>query len=186
MLAVPTAIAVLFFQEAEWLEGALALTLLAPLYAFYSDKSRSVQCRPRGVLAPLDGWVLHRRECHDPILGREAIRIVLRVTRFGGYCVRAPVEGTVVAVPDGSLSGVSCIRTDEGEAVVLRARSWFFWWKPVLARIGERLGQGRRCGLRRLTREIEVLVPAAARVEVEVGQKVRSGQTVLATLLRKA
>jgi phosphatidylserine decarboxylase len=52
--------------------------------------------------------------------------------------------------------------------------------------VGERVGQGRRCGLRRLAREIELIVPAGWRVDVQLGQRVRSGQTLLATMLRKS
>lgn len=165
----------------------LAATL--PLAArFCADPRHGVACKARGVLAPFDGRVIHRRECHDEVLGREAIRLTLRASLWGSYCLRAPIGGTVVAVPgQRSGTGASRIRTDEGEDIVLRvSRGHMLGTRPVMVPVGERVGQGRRCGLRRLAREVEILLPAGSRVEVQLGQRVRSGETLLATLLRKA
>lgn len=178
-------IAVLLLRAGADLLALLALILAGTLAIVFADADREINCKPRGVLAPLDGTVIQRRECHDPLLSREAIRIVLRVAPFGGYCLRAPLEAELVSTPDDR-AHASRLQSDEGEDVVLRVvRGALFGSHPVLARLGERVGQGRRCGLRRLARTLEILVPASARVEVAVGQKVRSGQTVLATLLRK-
>ena len=164
----------------------LALPFLVLLFLairFYADAQPQVESRPRGVLAPADGVVIHRRECHDPVLGREAIRIVLKPRILGGYCLRAPVTGHVAPV---GAERASRIRTEDGQDVVVRVtRGLTGSARPVMMPVGERVGQGRRCGLRRLAREIELLVPADSRVEVRLGQQVRSGQTVLATMLKK-
>lgn len=154
---------------------------------FWADPRHGIACKPRGVLAPVDGIVVHRRECHDPVLGREAIRIAIRTAWWGGYCLRAPIAGEVVALPVGITERASRIRADEGQDVVLRAtRGGLLGARPVMAEVGDRLGQGRRCGLRRMAREIELLIPAGSRVEVQIGQRVRSGETLLATMLRKS
>lgn len=169
--------------------ASAALAFAVPAAArFWADTRHGVACKPRGVMAPLDGTVIHRRECHDPILGREAIRIVLRTSWWGGYCLRAPIAGEVVALPPTvTAPATSRIQGDDGDEVLIRvSRGALLGARPVMVGVGERVGQGRRCGLRRLAREVEVLVPAASRVEVKLGQRVRSGETLLATLLRKA
>lgn len=154
---------------------------------FYADLRHGVSCKPRGVLSPVDGVVIHRRECHDPILGREAIRIVVRTSWWGGYCLRAPVAGEVMSLPPGTTGLASRIRTEDGGDLMIRVtRGALFGAPPVMMGVGERVGQGRRCGLRRLAREIEVLVPMGSRVEVQIGTRVRSGETLLATMLRKS
>ena len=153
---------------------------------FYADTAHGVVCKPRGILAPVDGTVVYRRECHDPVLGREAIRIVLRTSWWGGYCVRAPIAGEIVPLPRGTESGVSRIRSEDGQDVVMRAsRGSLLGARPVMVAVGERVGQGRRCGLRRLAREIEIMIPAGSRMDVQLGERVRSGETLLATMLRK-
>lgn len=167
--------------------SALLAAALPAAARFCADPRHGVACKPRGLLAPVDGYVVHRRECHDEVLGREAIRLTLRTRLWGSYCLRAPIGGMVVALPGRNRSEVSRIRTDEGEDVLLRvSRGHLLGAHPVMVPVGERVGQGRRCGLRRLAREIEILLPAGTRVEVRLGQRVRSGETLLATLLRKA
>lgn len=154
---------------------------------FWADPKHGVACKPRGVLAPVDGTVVHRRECHDPVLGREAIRIVIRTSLLGGYCVRAPIAGEVVPLPSTAVGAASRIRADEGQDLVLRVtQGAMLGARPVMVALGDRVGQGRRCGLRRLAREIELMIPAGSRVEVQIGQRVRSGETLLATMLRKS
>lgn len=165
---------------------AVLFALPAPVVARYTrDLDRHSPAKPLGVLAPVDGRVCFRRECHDPWLGREAIRIGIAISFWSSYLLRAPVEGTVESVP-GAPRGVSRIRTGEGEDIlIVVARGWLFGARPVWLPFGERLGQGKPCGLRRLALQIDVYLPAAARVEVAPDQTIRCGETVLATLLRR-
>lgn len=166
---------------------ALLLVLaLAPLAAFFSESRRKVPGKPLAILAPIDGTVVRRRECHDDVLQREAVRILIRVDPWGGYCFRSPMEGEVYLVSGWPNRRVSAIRADEDDRVILRVtRGTLLGARPVWLPFGERVGQGRRCGVRRLARELEMLLPPNVRVEVELGAQVRAGETVLATILRK-
>jgi phosphatidylserine decarboxylase len=167
------------------LAGWCVLALLLPLAAFFVDRGRSVPSKPRGVLAPVDGHVIYRREAHDPLLDRESIRIGIRVSWWGSYALRSPVEGEVDVVDD-SRHRASIIRTDEGEHFVIQVRRGsLFGALPVWVPVGDRVGQGRRCGLRRFAREIDLYLPAGARVEVPLGSRVRCGQTLIATIVRR-
>ena len=153
---------------------------------FCHDMPRHSAARPLGVLAPVDGVVSFRRECHDPYLGREAIRIGITVSPWGNYLLRVPVEGRVQAVSGGSRR-VSHLRTDEGEDIlVVVAKGTLLGAWPVWAPIGQRMGQGKLCGVRRFAKIIELYLPADSRVEVALGQTIRCGETVLATLLRRS
>lgn len=173
------------------LGGALlpSLALLAAMPAaagFCFDPAHGVSSKPRGILSPVNGTVIHRRECHDPVLGREAIRLVIRTSWWGGYCLRAPISGLVAPLPADIARQISRLRSDDGDELLIEAqRGALFGARPVMVPLGERVGQGRRCGLRRLARELVVVIPAGARVEVGLGSRVRSGQTLLATLLRR-
>lgn len=184
-LCVLLAVALFAFFDGDWV--ALALALLATLLVgfYFRDAPRNTTAKPTGLLAPVDGTVSFRRECHDPWLGREAIRIGITVPLFCNYLLRAPVEGEVTAI-EGAPKRVSCIRTDEGESVVVVAGAWaLLGARPVWPAFGDRVGQGRICGARRLARTIEVYLPTDCRVEVQLGQQIRCGETVLATLLRR-
>ena len=186
MLIVLLSLAAFLALESAAPLAALAFALPMPLVARYTrDLDRHSPAKPRGVLAPVDGRVCFRRECHDAWLGREAIRIGIAVGLWSSYVLRAPVEGEMLSVP-GAGRAVSRIRTDEGEDIlVVVARGWLFGARPVWVPFGERLGQGKPCGLRRLALQIDVYLPADSRVEVAPDQTIRCGETVLATLLRR-
>lgn len=184
-LCLLLAAALFAFFGSSWV--LLSLLLMAVLLTgiYFRDAPRNTTARPTGLLAPVDGTVSFRRECHDPWLGREAIRIGITVPLFCNYLLRAPVEGEVTAV-EGAPKRVSCIRTDEGESVLIVAGPLaLLGASPVWPAFGDRVGQGRICGARRLARCIEVYLPADCRVEVQLGQQIRCGETVLATLLRR-
>lgn len=187
VLAVLAVASTVAWLNAAFQTSIVLALLVIPAALFFADTARKVPSRPRGVLAPVDGTVIHRRECHDPIVLREAIRVTLAVDFWGGYCLRAPLEGEVLAPPPGTdRASMSRIQTDEGDDVlIVLARGWMFGARPVRLPYGARVGQGRRCGLRRLARQIDIYLPANARVEVQLGQRVRCGETTLATLLRK-
>lgn len=184
LLLLVTGLWALFSER--WLPLGVIVIALGLAIAFFRDLPRHSPAKPLGVLAPVDGTVSFRRECHDPHLGREAIRIGITVPLFCNYLLRAPVEGEVFAVEDAprSLSGLC---TDEGEAILVALRSGsLLGASPVWDAVGHRVGQGRLCGARRLARVIDVYLPAGSRVEVQLGQTVRCGETVLATLLRRS
>lgn len=171
--------------ECWWLLAVTAL-LFVVAAVFFHDAPRRTVAKPSGILTPSDGVVSYRRECHDPYLGREAIRIGITVPFFANYLLRAPVEGEVTAI-EGAPRRISCIRTDEGESVLIVVRGgWLLGAKPVWADFGERIGQARICGARRLATVLDVYLPSDCRVEVQLGQTLRCGETVLATLLRRS
>ncbi len=170
----------------SWLLLGFSLLLFVAGCVFFHDAPRNTPAKPLGILAPTDGVVSFRRECHDPYLSREAIRIGITVPFFSNYLLRAPIEGEVTAI-EGAPRKVSCIRTDEGESIlIVVSRGWLLGVRPVWASFGDRVGQGRICGARRLSRVIDVYLPADCRVEVQLGQPLRCGETVLATLLRRS
>ncbi len=169
----------------QWLSLGFCVSLALVAAIFFYDAPRKVSAKPLGILAPVDGIVSFRRECHDPYLMREAIRIGITLPFFANYLLRAPVEGVVIAI-DTAAKPVSCIRTDEQQSIlIVCAKGSLLGMRPVWAGFGRRVGQGRLCGARRLARVIDVYLPMDCRVEVQLGQPIRCGETVLATLLRR-
>ena len=166
------------------------LVLMAVSVLFFRDSPRNVPAEPLSVIAPVDGTVIHRRECYDPYLDREAVKVAIRVNPFGAYLLRSPVEGTVLELAGETverLGGVaSMIRTDEGDELVMAIRyGTLFGARPCRNGYGERVGQGRCCGNRRMARRVELFLPVNSRMEVELGDHVRAGACVLAKLVHK-
>ena len=166
------------------------LLVMAYLAAFFHEPDRRVPSQPLAVIAPTDGKVIEVGNGRDPFLDREALRVCLRVNRLGAYFLRSPSEGTVLEIPAEArqaFPGVATwIRTDEADDIVLAVRSGsLFGANPCTARYGERVGQGRRCGLRRLAQQVEIYLPSSSRLEIGEGSVVQAGCDKLATLVRK-
>lgn len=171
-----------------WALPLLVLLVLSALY--FRDSPRNVPAEPLAIIAPVDGTVVHRRECYDPFLDREAIKVSIRVDLLGAYLMRSPVEGTVLELTGeavDTLDGVaSRIRTDEGDDLIMVIRRGsLFGAHPCRSNFGERVGQGRCCGQRRLARRVDLYLPVNSRVEIELGDHVRAGACVLAKLVHK-
>ena len=168
---------------------AAALTAVL-LYFVFRDPERRVPASALGVVSPVDGIVAALETVSTGALQGDAHQLVIRVSVFGTYAARSPVEGTVrslasAAAEDGGdyATNALWVQTDEGDDVVMGFRRFFFGVPPKsFARYGERLGQGQRCAYLRLARHVVLHLPADSRMNVSVGQRVKAGCDLLATL----
>lgn len=191
-----------------YIYGLALLTILAIVFSFYilagfsfiffllviylfRGSERVIPPSPLAVVAPVDGIVTLVQTCQDRYLNREAIRIVLKPNLLGEYVVRGPIEGKIknhwVRERGGKTKILAreysyWVQTDEKDdvIVVLRPRLWLkpVWYIPV----GERVGQGQRCGFLSFGGKIEVIIPSGSRPEVVKGDRVQCGSDILATL----
>jgi len=190
-------IAVVLVLAGAW-PYSVPMLLLALVTAYlYRDLPRRIPPKPNALVSPLDGTILAVETCQDPYVEREALRIEAITHWYGPFVLRSPMEGKVVEQwfspgarnEDGTRSApmmAMWIRSDEDDdlVMVVTPRS------PRLrmscrAHAGERVGQGRRCGFIPLGARIEVFLPMNSRVQVEVGQQVTAGDSILAQLLHK-
>lgn len=169
-----------------WVPVPLFLFVLA--YLVFRDPHRAVPPRALGIVSPVDGRVVEVRSGPATAEGAKHRRVLIRIDALGTYAARAPVEGYVrdPAASDaaaGFPSNALWIQTDEGDDVAMHFQGYRFGLAPrALTRYGERLGQGERCAYLRLVRDVELLVPAASKLDVEPGQRVTAGSDVLGTL----
>ena len=78
------------------------------------------------------------------------------------------------------------IQTDEEDDVVLVMRGLLVSRRlRCTTQVGERIGQGQRCGLVQFTATAEVLVPVNSRLATTRGSVVRSGSDIIASLVHK-
>jgi phosphatidylserine decarboxylase len=160
------------------------------LYMIFRDPQRVVSPAPLGVVSPVDGTIVETVRSDSSLLDGEVNRISIRVTSFGTYTARAPVEGKIMdlhALAGASSSAVDAaglwVLTDEGENVILQFRGNRLRLAPrAFLRYGERVGQGQRCAYLRLTKFADVELPGDARILVEKGQRVSAGTDLLAKL----
>jgi len=191
--------------------AALAVGLLAgwwwsvPLWIaalfvlqFFRDPPREIPGTERTVVSPADGRIVAVEKTDDPYLGREARKVSVFMNVFNVHANRAPVDGEVrerwysagsflnAALDKASLENernALWLRTPGGADVTcvqiagLVARRILCYVKA-----GDRVRRGERFGFIRFGSRVDVYLPLAATVKVELGETVRCGATVLAEL----
>jgi len=170
--------------------GLFAIALLIVLIFFFRDPPREIPSVPLAVLSPVDGRVIGVEFTDKGVLERESAHVTIRVDNFGAYTARSPVEGKVLNLQDNFSAGSRLlgvnglwVRTDEKDDVVVMMKAPRGLRPKSFIGYGERLGQGQPFGFIRLTRRVEVYFPLNSRVEVSVGDYVRAGNDILATLV---
>lgn len=180
---------------------ALLLWLLAlALGHLLWETKREVPSLPLGLVSPVDGRVRLADTVWDPWLKREAICIGIRLPPLGFAPLRSPTEGKVMeyrqandvyhgdsytVAPTGkTVCRALWVRTDEGDDVVFIITSQSRFHRLLSdIQIGQRIGQGQRCGYIFFGSRVDVLAPDNSRVETRKGEKILGGEGVVATLI---
>ena len=159
--------------------------------AFFRDPERVIPSLPGTVVSPADGRVMGVVE-ED---GRWRISIFLSV--FNVHVNRAPVGGKVSAVTytPGQFRAAyrqDASRVNEANSLTLEHHQHCIVVKQIAGLIARRivcrvqagavLEKGQRYGLIRFGSRTDLVLPHEAEVTIRVGDNVRGGETVLATL----
>lgn len=177
---------------------ALPFWLLA-LFCLYlfRDPDRDVPSLPLAIVSPADGSVISVEQVEDPYIKRPAICIKVQMSFWGTYITRSPTEGKIIerwfSAPlkdknkDLDIASYGLwVQTDEKDDVVLVMTRRSALNMPLCyVQSGERIGQGQRCGLIRFGSDLQVYVPDNSKIEVQPGDKVQAGSSVIATLVHK-
>jgi phosphatidylserine decarboxylase len=157
----------------------------------YRDPYRALPSDPLGLLSPVNGTVILAEKHPDPFLGRDAFLIRISMSLTDLYSIRSVTEGKIIqqwldpedSDNERSLAHAIQIQTDENDDIMLVLRPGrFFKQLSCDAVIGERIGQGHRCGIIPFGSNVDLYVPLGSGIEVTVGDIVDAGMTRLATL----
>ena len=160
----------------------------------YRDPHRTLPSEPLGIVSPVSGKVIVAEKHPDPYLGRDAFLFRISISLFDVYSIRSVTEGKIIQQwldpeeddDDRSLAHAIQIKTDEGDDIMIVVRPGrIFKQLSCDAVIGQRIGQGHRCGIIPLGASVDVYVPANSAVKVAVGDHVEAGTSFLASLTRQ-
>jgi len=180
---------------AQFFLSPTAFVLLLIVFLFlvflFRDPSREIPSDPLAVVSPVHGIVTLVEEAEEIRLHAKTIRVQITMRLYDIYSLRGPIEGKVMeqwcSSPDKNESRRHFdfhIKSDEGDNIVTAIRLRDIIRKfHVYMHSGERVGQGQRCGYLYFGGVIDVFLPLESKVQVEVGQQVKSGSTVLAHLI---
>lgn len=197
----------LFAVALAWVASALHLRFIAPLLWlvtawvawFFRDPASASLGRAKAVISPADGKIVAVGEVQRPELpGGRALAISIFMNIFDVHVNRAPLAGRVVSVTrlpggfvpadrpqarEGNERVAMLLETPEGlrlmvtQVAGLIARRIECWAGP-----GGIVQRGERYGMIRFGSRVDVYLPTSARARIDLGQRVRAGQTVIAEL----
>ncbi len=166
---------------------------------FFRDPARIIPGQPNGLVAPADGKVIRIEEIDDNrFTGARAIKVSIFMNIFNVHVNRIPCTGTVEQVlltpgrfysadsDKAALHNEYCallVRTETGQVYgVVQVAGLIARRIVCRAEQGDRVVTGSRYGMIRFGSRVDLYLPPATRLHVNAGDKVRAGETLLATL----
>jgi phosphatidylserine decarboxylase len=200
-IAIFLVINLLLLAASNW--AALAfLPFTVWCVAFFRDPDRTAPSGPGLIVSPADGRILPIVSARPPVelgLGdapRPRLSIFMNV--FNVHVNRNPVDGTVtrLAYRHGRFFNASFdkasehnermasrIRLDGGaELAVVQIAGLIARRIKCDLKEGQTVRRGERFGIIRFGSRLDVYLPPGAKVAVTVGQHVKAGETILASL----
>ncbi|MGB5715983.1 MAG: phosphatidylserine decarboxylase [Gammaproteobacteria bacterium] len=164
-----------------WMLALLVLLL-------FRDPEREIPSQPLAVVSPADGKITSISTVPDPYLPRQSIRVAIQMPPYGVFTTRSPIEGKVLESPTiqkaSNIPHGVWLQSDEGDDVVMVMTRGPLKNEPrCYIRIGERIGQGKRCGFVHLGGRVEVYLPENCRMVIAEGDTVHSGSDIIAKLV---
>ena len=193
--------------RAEWSRAAAVLYSLAAIGAlfmlyFFRDPDRQAPKDPRALVAGADGLIRAIEVMsEDTFLKTQAVRVSIFLSPLDVHVNRIPMGGKVAGLsytPGKHLLTISNQSSEfnEHSSIYVEGaqtrclvrqivgpivRRVVYWLKPL-----QRLEKGDRIGMMKFGSRLDLYFPAAeVEVKVKKGDRVRAGETVVATLKKE-
>jgi phosphatidylserine decarboxylase len=182
-----------------WATPLLALVplLLAAFFLwFFRDPERVIPTTSGAVVSPADGKVTGVSSVQ--MAGEPATNISIFLNVFDVHVNRSPASGVITAVDyrrgkylnamdpasaELNEQNICTLLTDNGERIVFKQIAGLLARRIVFTRqVGDRVTCGERIGLIKFGSRCDVILPASAKVLVQVGNVVKCGSSTLAIL----
>ncbi len=182
----------------EWLAWT-ALLLTTFVVAFFRDPERMTDAPQDCLISPADGKVIIIEEqFDDQYLQKQVMKVSIFMNVFNVHVNRIPFPGIVKKIlykpgefysadsEKGALLNERCaviMESTAGKEIVfvqvagLIARRIVNWLDPE-----DTIVRGNRFGLIRFGSRVDLYLPMDSDITVKIGQKVRAGQTAIATI----
>jgi phosphatidylserine decarboxylase len=176
-----------------WAVVPLALAMF--FLWFFRDPDRVIPASPGLVVSPGDGKVTDASIIN--VAGKQQARISIFLSVFDVHVNRSPIAGVVREVryqrgkflnamgeSSAEHNEQNIVRVEgEGQVVIFKQIAGLLARRIVFyPKVGDRVDRGQRVGLIKFGSRVDVLVDAAAVLQVKVGDRVRGGSSILAHL----
>ena len=177
----------------------LAVLTLFTIF-FFRDPQRNLVNREKAVLTPADGKIIaiEKLANGDNRSKGTAIKLSIFMSLFNSHINRIPIGGRIsqltyqpgkffsANLDKASLyneNNMVMLETDNREKIVLVQVAGFIARRIVCwVKAGDYVKAGQRFGLIRFGSRLEVYLPPDSAITVQIGEKVKAGQTVIGYL----
>ncbi|MGH8066585.1 MAG: phosphatidylserine decarboxylase family protein [Candidatus Entotheonellia bacterium] len=181
--------------------GWFFLALTGFVAYFFRDPERSSPTEPGLLLAPADGKIVAVSPLQNDLAQPSGTLVSIFLSVLDVHINRAPVSGTVVDVhyrpgkflpafrPDASaLNEQNSVTLQAGGTRVIIKQIAGILARRIVCRVkaGDTLRSGERFGLIRFGSRVDILIPPEFAVCARPGQRVRGGESVLASSLSQS
>jgi len=187
---------VLAWATGNWAWSIAPVLLAAFFLWFFRDPERTIPTGPGLIVSPGDGLVTETASIATPEGPRQRISIFLSV--FDVHVNRSPIAGVLTGVryqkgqylnamnpasADRNEQNIATVRGEDGVEITFKQIAGLLARRIVFKlREGDTVERGQRVGLIKFGSRVNVLLPAQAELRVRVGQRVKGGESVLATM----
>ena len=188
-------VAVLAWWPGGWPWAVVPLLLGAFFVWFFRDPERVIPDLPGAIVSPADGKVTHIGRVE--VDGRPRTRISIFLSVFNVHVNRSPIAGAIEAVEykrgqfHNAMGAISAEQNEqnivtvqgEGQTVVFKQIAGVLARRIVFSkRVGDRVQRGERVGLIKFGSRTDVILAPEAAVQVNIGDHVHGGSSILALL----
>ena len=199
-LALPLGALSIALVVAGWhVPAALVALIFGYTLAFFRNPQRKAKADEDAIICPADGVVVACGPTGDDGgIGAPAFRVAVFMSLFNVHINWSPCAGRIIgaehfpgrflnAMDDKSSSEnerkILLVERPDGRRLVVRLVAGLVARRIVCPlEPGDTVAAGEKIGLIRFGSRVEVILPADAALKVAKGDRVRGGETVLATL----
>lgn len=199
VLVISSVFFLLSLAKQWWVAAGIFVIFMAFSFYFFRNPRRTPKGEEQDILSPADGKVVQNEIVEDErYLKVRCRKIGIFMSLFDVHVNRAPVSGTVEAIEYRRGKFVSAnldkaSEENEQNALIIKTKSGIniavVQIAGVIARrivcypiVGVELRRGSIFGMIKFGSRLDVYLPEESLVNIRLGQKVRAGETILATL----
>jgi phosphatidylserine decarboxylase len=198
-ISIPFSLGMILVFMGFPMTGAAAVTIAVASALFFRDPERPYPAQPDDILSPADGRIVAVDTVEeDRYLGGQALRISVFMSVFNVHVNRIPLDSRVLSVKHVS-GGFAMAHLDDAGTINERTEILLedrtgrksllvqvagLVARRIICRIdeGDDVQRGSRFGLICFGSRVDLYLPTEAAPLVEIGTRVRAGQSVLAKL----
>jgi phosphatidylserine decarboxylase len=193
------------YQFPESIDGQNILLIISiivflSVVSFFRKPFRRFNTDDSKILAPADGKIVAIEEVSEPEYFKDKrLQISVFMSPSNVHINWAPMSGKIEYVKyhpgkflvawhpkcstNNERNTIVIKKEDDGDAILVRQIAGFLARRIVsYPEVGEDTEQGNELGFIKFGSRVDLFLPLDARIEVEMGQRVKGGKTIIATL----